>query len=70
MARGMERDMIPLGESCYTCDHLDYDERYVDPCRCLLNKPERFSYEELERRFYQSINCGKYKRYGDGGQKG
>ena len=54
----MGRDMVPLGESCYTCEHLDYDARYVYPCRCLLNKTERFSYEELQRRLYEPINCG------------
>lgn len=32
----MGRDMIPLGESCYTCEHLDYDARYVYPCRSVF----------------------------------
>lgn len=49
------------GENCYTCDYLDYDGRYVYPYRCLLNKPERFDWEECQRRIFEQVKCEKYK---------
>lgn len=46
---------------CFTCKNLEYRKNYVYPYRCLLNKAERFSEEEMERRFF-SEECKEFEQ--------
>lgn len=46
---------------CLNCVHLEHRPNYVYPYRCLLNKAERFSAEELGDRVFFSDECPKYK---------
>ena len=51
--------MLCMG--CLSCVHLEYRKNYVYPFRCLLERGERFSGAELERRMNEGP-CERYER--------
>lgn len=57
-----------MQDCCFTCKKLEYRKNYVYPYRCLLNKAERFSEEEMERRFFSGEECKDFeqRRWPDG----
>ena len=48
--------------------NLEYRKNYVYPYRCLKHRAERFSEEELERRFFSGEECKDFeqRRWPDG----
>lgn len=55
----MGNGKIMLCMGCLSCVHLEYRKNYVYPFRCLLERGERLSAEELRDR----MNEGQCKRY-------
>lgn len=53
------RGQIRMPPCCLSRRHIEHRENYVYPWRCLLEKGERFSAEELRDR----VNDGPCKRY-------
>lgn len=53
------RGKIRMPPCCLSCRHIEHRENYVYPWRCLLEKGERLSAEELRDR----VNDGPCKRY-------
>lgn len=56
----MGNGKIMLCMGCPSCVHIEYRKNYVYPWRCLLERGERFSGAELERRMAE----GPCERYG------
>lgn len=71
-ARGGAKGGKLMQDCCLTCKKLEYRKNYVYPYRCLLNKAERFSEEELERRFFSGEECKDFEQRGwpDGNDTG
>lgn len=59
MGRGNGKIMLCMG--CLSCVHIEYRKNYVYPWRCLLERGERFSSAELERRMNEGP-CERYER--------
>ena len=53
------RGQIRMPPCCLSCRNIEHRENYVYPWRCLLEKGERLSAEELRDR----VNDGPCKRY-------
>ena len=50
-----------MHDCCLTCKNLEYRKNYVYPYRCLKQKAERFSEQELERMCFSGEKCGDYE---------
>lgn len=54
-----------MQDCCLTCKNLEYRKNYVVyPYRCLKHKAERFSEEELVRRFFSGDECKDFEQRG------
>lgn len=71
-ARGSAKGGKLMQDCCLTCKNLEYRKNYVYPYRCLKHKAERFSEEELERRFFSGEECEDFeqRRWPDGHNSG
>ena len=67
-ALGSARGGKLMQDCCLTCRNLEYRKNYVYPYRCLRNKAERFSEEEMERRIFSGEECKDFgqRRWPDG----
>ena len=72
LARGSAKGGKLMQDCCLTCKNLEYRSNYVYPYRCLKHKSERFSEEEMERRFFSGEECEDFeqRRWPDGNDSG